>query len=326
MPDAQLCYKTSFHLKRKTQEALSYHASLATLRLAMFLAIIGANNSVNMSMQSPKGRVENVLVKIHKFIFLVDFVILDIIDDNKVPIILGRPMLATAHTRIDVFGGKIYLEVDVIDDFGRPEDLVELLKNDDINRDLGDFLQDNDLLPNFDAPKAISLSPSRLASINKDPFKEFQDSDSNMGRIRALEQETQDLDMENKQMKNLKASNGVTTLQELRLNQIKEEKSQHYDYGVTASLQLHGGDFKEDNVGDTVKEVEQVMEDSDSDEVEDVYDETANFMASGDANDASYMLHANVALNTICFTSRVISKLENSIAFATHIVELFVHI
>ncbi|GKA35718.1 retrovirus-related pol polyprotein from transposon TNT 1-94 [Tanacetum coccineum] len=136
---------------------------------------------VDMSMQSPKGRVENVLVKIHKFIFLVDFVILDIIDDNKVPIILGRPMLATAHTRIDVFGGKIYLEVDVIDDFGGHEDLVELLKNDDINGDLGDFLHDNDLLPNFDAPKAISLSPSRLASINKDPFEEFQDSDSNMG-------------------------------------------------------------------------------------------------------------------------------------------------
>ncbi|GKE89761.1 hypothetical protein Tco_1567236, partial [Tanacetum coccineum] len=109
------------------------------------------------------------------------FVILDIIDDNTVPIILGRHMLATAHTRIDVFGRKIYLQVDVIDDFGRPEDLVELLKNDDINGDLGDFLEDNDLLPNFDAPKAISLSPSRLASINKDPFEEFQDSDSNMG-------------------------------------------------------------------------------------------------------------------------------------------------
>ncbi|GKF54597.1 putative reverse transcriptase domain-containing protein [Tanacetum coccineum] len=62
-------------------------------------------------MQSPKRIVENVLVKIHKFIFLVDFIILDIVEDNKVPIILGRHMLATAHTRIDVFGGKISLEV-----------------------------------------------------------------------------------------------------------------------------------------------------------------------------------------------------------------------
>ncbi|GJR22149.1 hypothetical protein Tco_0970676 [Tanacetum coccineum] len=40
---------------------------------------------------------------------------------------------------------------------------------------------DNDLLPNFDASDGISLSPSRLSGINRDPFGEFQDSDSNMG-------------------------------------------------------------------------------------------------------------------------------------------------
>ncbi|GKD87770.1 homeodomain-like protein, partial [Tanacetum coccineum] len=63
------------------------------------------------SMQSPKGIVKNVLVKINKFIFPVDFIILDIIEDVKVPIILGRPMLATAYARIDVFGKMISLEV-----------------------------------------------------------------------------------------------------------------------------------------------------------------------------------------------------------------------
>ncbi|GJV51931.1 putative reverse transcriptase domain-containing protein, partial [Tanacetum coccineum] len=63
------------------------------------------------SMQSLKGIVENVLLKIHKFIFLIDFVILNIVEDNKVPIILGRPMLATTYAKIDVFGGKISLEV-----------------------------------------------------------------------------------------------------------------------------------------------------------------------------------------------------------------------
>ncbi|GKE28920.1 hypothetical protein Tco_1444304 [Tanacetum coccineum] len=41
-----------------------------------------------------KGMIENVLVKIDKFIFPVDFVILDMIEDFKVPIILGRPLLA----------------------------------------------------------------------------------------------------------------------------------------------------------------------------------------------------------------------------------------
>ncbi|GKD19653.1 hypothetical protein Tco_1208811, partial [Tanacetum coccineum] len=38
------------------------------------------------------------------------------------------------------------------DDSEGPEDLEELLMNDDINGDLGDLLKDNDLLPNFDAP------------------------------------------------------------------------------------------------------------------------------------------------------------------------------
>ncbi|GJZ69972.1 reverse transcriptase domain-containing protein [Tanacetum coccineum] len=64
-----------------------------------------------VSMHSPKGIVENVLVKIHNFIFPVDFVLLDIIEDDKVTIILGRPMLATTHAKIDVFRKKISLEV-----------------------------------------------------------------------------------------------------------------------------------------------------------------------------------------------------------------------
>nr|GEZ34055.1 hypothetical protein [Tanacetum cinerariifolium] len=55
--------------------------------------------------------VENVLVKIQNLIFTVDFIILDIIEEDKVPIILGRPMLATAHAKIDLFRKKISLEV-----------------------------------------------------------------------------------------------------------------------------------------------------------------------------------------------------------------------
>ncbi|GJS98432.1 putative reverse transcriptase domain-containing protein [Tanacetum coccineum] len=168
-------------------------ASISVMLFSMFKRLGLANpKPVNIviemadrSMQSPKGIVKNVLVKIHKFNFPVNFVILDIIEDNKVPIILGRPMLATAHPRIDVFEGKFSLEVgteqivfnanegatpstvspvcvindyDIIDDSGGPENLEKLLMNDDINEDLGDFLQDNDLLPNFDAPEVISLS------------------------------------------------------------------------------------------------------------------------------------------------------------------------
>ncbi|GKC96161.1 putative reverse transcriptase domain-containing protein [Tanacetum coccineum] len=59
----------------------------------------------------PRGIAENVLVRIGKFIFPVDFIILDIPEDNDVPLILGRPFLSTAHDKIDVFKRKITLRV-----------------------------------------------------------------------------------------------------------------------------------------------------------------------------------------------------------------------
>ncbi|GJY94331.1 retrovirus-related pol polyprotein from transposon TNT 1-94 [Tanacetum coccineum] len=60
----------------------------------------------NNSAQYPRAIAENVIVKIDKFIFLVDFVVLDMKEDHKIPIILGRPFLATAHAMIDVFNKK----------------------------------------------------------------------------------------------------------------------------------------------------------------------------------------------------------------------------
>nr|GFB97901.1 hypothetical protein [Tanacetum cinerariifolium] len=48
---------------------------------------------------TPKGIVKNLLVKIKKFIFPVDFVILDMVEDFRMPIILGRPLLATTHAK-----------------------------------------------------------------------------------------------------------------------------------------------------------------------------------------------------------------------------------
>ncbi|GJS17832.1 DNA-directed DNA polymerase [Tanacetum coccineum] len=63
------------------------------------------------SIQYPRGIVENVLIKVNKFVLLIDFIILDMPKDSKVPIILGRPFLATAQAIIDVFNKKITLRV-----------------------------------------------------------------------------------------------------------------------------------------------------------------------------------------------------------------------
>ncbi|KAH9725430.1 hypothetical protein KPL70_007875 [Citrus sinensis] len=59
----------------------------------------------------PEGKIEDVLVKVDKFIFPVDFIVLDFEADKEVPIILGRPFLATGKTLIAVQKGELAMRV-----------------------------------------------------------------------------------------------------------------------------------------------------------------------------------------------------------------------
>ena len=59
----------------------------------------------------PKGKIEDVLVKVDKFILPVDFIILDFEADKEVPIRLGRTFLATGKTLIDVQKGELTMRV-----------------------------------------------------------------------------------------------------------------------------------------------------------------------------------------------------------------------
>ncbi|KAK5793222.1 hypothetical protein PVK06_034362 [Gossypium arboreum] len=59
----------------------------------------------------PRGIIEDVLVKIDKFLFPVDFIVLDIEEDSNTSLILGRTFLATAKTIIDVGTGELTLRV-----------------------------------------------------------------------------------------------------------------------------------------------------------------------------------------------------------------------
>ena len=43
----------------------------------------------------PEGKIEDMLVRMNKFIFPEDFIVLDYEADKEVPIILGRPFLTT---------------------------------------------------------------------------------------------------------------------------------------------------------------------------------------------------------------------------------------
>ncbi|GJT56377.1 zinc finger, CCHC-type containing protein [Tanacetum coccineum] len=63
------------------------------------------------TMKRPKGIAKNVLVGIDKFVFPIDFMVLDMPEDIKTPLILGRRFLSTAYAKIDVFKRKITLRV-----------------------------------------------------------------------------------------------------------------------------------------------------------------------------------------------------------------------
>ncbi|GJY22006.1 reverse transcriptase domain-containing protein, partial [Tanacetum coccineum] len=66
-----------------------------------------------IKLQSVFGAVAgDVFVKVGKFYFPADFVVLDFIADPRVPLILGRPFLRTAHALIDVYEGEITLRSD----------------------------------------------------------------------------------------------------------------------------------------------------------------------------------------------------------------------
>ena len=65
------------------------------------------------SIKIPKGTVEDVLIQVDKFYYPVDFVVLDIepiaVGTNHVPIILGRPFLATSNAIINCRNGVMKL-------------------------------------------------------------------------------------------------------------------------------------------------------------------------------------------------------------------------
>ncbi|XP_070054173.1 uncharacterized protein [Nicotiana tomentosiformis] len=59
------------------------------------------------TMKGPLGIIDDVFVRVDKFILPADFVILDCEVDYEVPIILGRPFLATGKALVDEEAGEL---------------------------------------------------------------------------------------------------------------------------------------------------------------------------------------------------------------------------
>ena len=59
----------------------------------------------------PEGILEDVLIKVGKFVFSMDFVVINMEEDKKIPLLLGRQFLATEAALIDVKNGELTLRV-----------------------------------------------------------------------------------------------------------------------------------------------------------------------------------------------------------------------
>ncbi|KAI3695367.1 hypothetical protein L1987_78363 [Smallanthus sonchifolius] len=79
------------------------------------------------SVKYPRGIVENLLVKVDKFVFPLDFFILYMEVEDRVSIILGRPFLRTAKALIDVFDDTFISHMDRCLDYVCGADLLNTL-------------------------------------------------------------------------------------------------------------------------------------------------------------------------------------------------------
>nr|XP_016500939.1 PREDICTED: uncharacterized protein LOC107819347 [Nicotiana tabacum] len=66
---------------------------------------------VDCTVKRPTGILDDVLVQVGKFVFPADFVILDFQVDEEIPIIMGRPFLATGRALIDCENGELKMRL-----------------------------------------------------------------------------------------------------------------------------------------------------------------------------------------------------------------------
>ncbi|KAJ9556957.1 hypothetical protein OSB04_011571 [Centaurea solstitialis] len=117
------------------------------------------------SIKYPVGIAEDVTVRVDKFVFPADFVILDIKDEVKVPLILGRPFLNTASAVIHVAKRELSL--------GTGEDRITL--SIDGTLDCDESINNLDSIDDFTEPFELELNDHLFESGElEDEFKEIR--------------------------------------------------------------------------------------------------------------------------------------------------------
>nr|GFA43950.1 reverse transcriptase domain-containing protein [Tanacetum cinerariifolium] len=113
----------------------------------------------DQTISKPTGVAENVFVKVSKFYFPADFVVLDCVTDPRVPLILGRLFLSTAHAIINVYEIEIIIRQNQQSLTIQCSDIPSIKKVEQINKidfinaegidfeseEIEDFLNDNSI-------------------------------------------------------------------------------------------------------------------------------------------------------------------------------------
>ncbi|RVX16112.1 Retrovirus-related Pol polyprotein from transposon 17.6 [Vitis vinifera] len=144
------------------------------------------------SVKIPRGIIEDVLVQVDNFYYLVDFVVLDtdpfVKESNYLPIILGRPFLATSNAIINYRNGLMqltfgnmtlalnifYMSKKVItpeEEEGPKEDLEEGLSEPaDVLATLQGWRRKKEILPLFNKGEAQEAAKEEIPKLNLKPL------------------------------------------------------------------------------------------------------------------------------------------------------------
>nr|GEX00118.1 DNA-directed DNA polymerase [Tanacetum cinerariifolium] len=133
---------------------------------------------VDRSITYPKGVAEDIFVKVGKFHFPTDFVVVDFESNPRVPLILRRSFLRTGRALIDVYGEKITLRVN--DESYNPKSsnptspiLTPFEESDFFLEEIEDFLNDDSIPMGIENslydPEGDILFLEKL--LNEDPFQ-----------------------------------------------------------------------------------------------------------------------------------------------------------
>nr|GEX83936.1 zinc finger, CCHC-type [Tanacetum cinerariifolium] len=125
---------------------------------------------VDKTISKPTGVAGNVFVKVGKFYFPADFVVLDFITDPRVPLILGRPFLSSSHAIINVHEREIILRQDQQSLIIQCGDIPSIKKVEQINKidfiDAGGIDFDSEEIKNFlnddSIPFGVEYSPFNM--------------------------------------------------------------------------------------------------------------------------------------------------------------------